>query len=171
MAHYVFQRNNGFGDFDYIRNFETMEITDYKEFAAQVDDRFMAYLDIPYLNSLGFFPIGITSLALRIEPLLLFTPLVRGFRPAAKPRAPRLRGAAPGPRPLTGPMPGLRPAPVQRRASTPRPAPRPAQPGRPVSPLRPGQPAPTVRSPKPASRGQVGKPVPGPLDKGPKGRR
>ncbi|MBO7385890.1 MAG: hypothetical protein J6U63_06090, partial [Clostridia bacterium] len=48
---------------------------------------------------------------------------------------------------------------------------RPAQPGRPVSPLRPGQSAPTVRSPKPASRGQVGKPVPGPLDKGPKGRR
>ena len=68
MAHYVFQRNNGFGDYDYIRNFETMEITDYPEFAAQVDDRYMPYLDMRYLNGLGFYAIGITSLALRIAP-------------------------------------------------------------------------------------------------------
>ncbi|MBQ9409915.1 MAG: hypothetical protein IJU28_11080 [Clostridia bacterium] len=135
MAHYVFQRNNGWGDYDYIRNFETMEITDYPEFAAQVDDKYMGFIDIPYLNSLGFFPIGITSLALRIVPMLLFAPTVRGYRPAIKPRPARLRGAPRGPRPTTGPMPmprpvgrrvgpaAVRPAPVGRGAA-PRPAPR-----------------------------------------------
>ncbi|MBR5986465.1 MAG: hypothetical protein IK019_08660, partial [Clostridia bacterium] len=83
MAHYVFQRNNGFGDFDYIRSFETMEITDYKEYAAQVDDDGIVYLDIPYLNQLGFYAVRISSLALRIEPLLQFIPAVMGFRPQA----------------------------------------------------------------------------------------
>ncbi|MBR4234963.1 MAG: hypothetical protein IKR85_02745 [Clostridia bacterium] len=136
MAHYVFQRNNGYGDYDYIRSFDTMEITDYKEYAAQIDDKYLAYIDIPYMNSLGFYPIRITSLALRIEPLLLFTPLIRGFRPLVKPRAPRARGALPGPRPIAGPMPAPRPAPRPRvvaprpRVAAPRPAVKPAPVGR-----------------------------------------
>ena len=88
MAHYVFQRNNGFGDFDYIRSFDTMEITDYKEYASQVDDEGIAFLDIPYLNQLGFFAVRISTLALRIEPLLQFIPAVMGFRPAPAPRRP-----------------------------------------------------------------------------------
>ncbi len=83
MAHYVFQRNNGFGDFDYIASFETMELTDYKEYAAQVDDAYIEYIDIPYLNSLGFFAVRISTLALRINELLNFRPPVRGFRPPA----------------------------------------------------------------------------------------
>ena len=123
MAHYVFQRNNGWGDYDYIRNFETMEITDYPEFAAQVDDKYIPYIDIPYMNSLGFYPVGITSLALRIVPMLLFTPAVRGYRPVAKPRAARLRGAPMGPRPTTGPMPAPRPVGRRVAATAPRPAP------------------------------------------------
>ena len=142
MAHYVFQRNNGWGDYDYIRNFNTMEITDYPEFAAQVDDRYMPYIDIPYMNSLGFYPIGITSLALRIVPMLLFTPTVRGYRPPAKPRPARLRGAPLGPRPTTGPMPAPRPA------------------ARRVSPLAP-KPAPVGRTaPRPLSRTAAPKPAP-----------
>lgn len=150
MAHYVFQRNNGYGDYDYIRNFETMEITDYKEYAAQVDDKYMGYLDIPYLNSLGFFAIGISRLALRIIPDFLFVPRIRGFRPTVMPRAPRARGAAPMPRPVIVPVPAPRPAPRPRPAPAPRPAPRPA-------PAGPG-------ALRPARRGPGGK---GPGGRGP----
>ncbi|MCR4622456.1 MAG: hypothetical protein K5663_10295, partial [Clostridiales bacterium] len=113
MAHYVFQRNNGFGDYDYIRSFDTMEITDYKEYAAQVDDAGISFIDIPYLNQLGFYAVRISSLALRIEPLLQFSPAVMGYRPAPPPLPPRPRGAAPRPRPNNGPMPVPRP-PMQR---------------------------------------------------------
>ena len=171
MAHYVFQRNNGFGDFDYIRNFETMEITDYKEFAAQVDDRYLAYIDIPYLNQLGFFAIGITQLALRIEPLLLFMPRVRGFRPAVLPRAARLRGAAPGPRPTSGPMPAPRGVIVTRRVTAPRPAPVQRTAPRPA-PLRAPRPTVGRPAPAPAQRGRIpaGPGMPPPPD-GKKGRR
>ncbi len=160
MAHYVFQRNNGFGDFDYIRSFDTMEITDYKEYAAQVDDEGIAFLDIPYLNQLGFFAVRISTLALRIEPLLQFIPAVMGFRPAPKPRPARPRGAAPAPRPHAGPMPLPRP-PVQRvRSAVPRPAP------------APRRPAPVGRNAaKPAPVGRNAGRLPRlPGDKGPGGR-
>ena len=140
MAHYVFQRNNGYGDFDYIRSFETMEITDYPEQAAQVDDRYMAYIDIPYLNSLGFFAVGITSLALRILPMLLFQPLTRGFRPRVAPRPPRPHV----PRPATVVAPR---APRAPRVAAPRP----------VTPRAPRAPQP------PMGRGPVGGPARGPM--------
>ena len=150
MAHYVFQRNNGFGDFDYIANFETMELTDYKEYAAQVDDQFIGYIDIPYLNSLGFFAVGISTLALRINQLLNFRPLIRGFRPKFAPRPPRLRGAAP--RPMPGrPVPPPRPAP--RPAARPKPAPAP----RAVGPKPAPRPAPKAAPKKPGGRGPGGR--------------
>lgn len=124
MAHYVFQRNNGFGDFDYIRSFETMEITDYPEMAVQVDDTYLPYIDMPYLNRLGFYAVGITTLGLRISPLQFFRPLVRGFRPTIVPRPPRAHVPGIPPRPPRAPAPRApRPAPVPRAA---RPAPRPA---------------------------------------------
>lgn len=171
MAHYVFQRNNGFGDYDYIRNFETMEITDYPEFAAQVDDRYIAYIDIPYLNSLGFYPVGITSLALRISPMLLFVPLIRGYRPPTRPRPARLRGAPLGPRPTTGPMPmprpvGRRVGPAAARPAAPRvAAPRPATRQSPLAPkAAPGSKTPGGKVP--GGRGGMG-----PGGMGPGGRR
>ncbi|MBQ3667704.1 MAG: hypothetical protein II920_00610 [Clostridia bacterium] len=156
MAHYVFQRNNGFGDYDYIRNFETMEITDYPEFAAQIDDKYIPYIDMPYMNSLGFYAVGITSLALRIVAPLLFVPAVRGYRPPARPRPARLRGAPLGPRPVTGPMPA--PRPVGRRVSPiARPAaPRPA-PARPAAPKPAAGPVRTAPSPAPRSRNKGGR--------------
>lgn len=157
MAHYVFQRNNGWGDYDYIRNFDTMEITDYPEFAAQVDDKYIPYIDIPYLNSLGFFPIGITSLALRIVPMLLFAPTVRGYRPKNKPRPARVKGAPMGPRPTSGPMPIPRAFGQRARVAVPKTAPRPAprpsmpkpvgRPSRPGGPLMPGDKGPGGRGP------------------------
>ena len=167
MAHYVFQRNNGWGDYDYIRNFDTMEITDYPEFAAQVDDRYMPYIDIPYMNSLGFYPIGITSLALRIVPTLLFAPLVRGYRPKVKPQPARLRGAPLRPRPTTGPMPA--PRPVGRRigpAAT-RPAPRPI--ARPAAASKPTA-RPAAPAARPATR-PAGPAAPKGPGRGPGGRR
>ncbi len=99
MAHYVFQRNNGWGDYDYIRSFDTMEITDYKEEAAQVEDRYLAYIDMGYLNQLGFFAVGLRPLALRIEPYLLFRPRGMGYRPVGVPRPPRDHGFEPPPPP------------------------------------------------------------------------
>ena len=169
MAHYVFQRNNGFGDFDYITNFETMEITDYKEYAAQVDDEFIGYIDIPYLNSLGFFAVGISTLALRINQLLNFRPIIRGFRPLVLPRAPRARGAAPRPmpgRPVPPPRPMARPA---ARPMAPKPAPRPkvAAP-KPVVPKPAGgpmapKPAPKARPASPKKPGGTGRGGRGPF--------
>ena len=169
MAHYVFQRNNGYGDFDYISNFNTMELTDYKEYAAQVDDKYLPYIDMAYLNSLGFYAVGITALALRINPLELFIPLVRNFRPVGIPRPPRARGAAPRPmigRPIPVPPPKPAPRPLHRPAPAPRPAaPRPAPLPKPAAP----KPAPArAVAPKPAPRPAVGpKPAGG---KGPGGR-
>lgn len=117
MAHYVFERNNGFGDYDYIISFDTMEITDYKEFACQVDDSYLGWIDLEFLAKYGFYAVGISKLGLRIEPRLQFVPHVRGFRPVAVPRAPRARGAKHGPRPV-----GIRPAPHGRWAEPSRPA-------------------------------------------------
>ena len=154
MAHYVFQRNNGFGDFDYIRSFETMEITDYPEYAAQVEDKYLAYIDMPYLNSLGFYAVGITSLALRILPALLFRPIARGFRPVAAPRPPRAH--IPGPVPPRAPKPPHAPRPP--RVAAPRPV-GPAPRGIAPSPVAPG--------PRPAA---PGRPPKGPMG-GPGGRR
>lgn len=164
MAHYVFQRNNGFGDFDYIADFETMEITDYKEYAAQVDDAFIGYIDIPYLNSLGFFAVGISTLALRINHLLNFRPVIRGFRPLVLPRAPRARGAAPRPmpgRPVPPPRPMARPA---ARPTAPRPAarPKPASPGPAPGPMGP-KPAPKARPASPKKPGGTGRGGRGPF--------
>lgn len=153
MAHYVFQRNNGYGDFDYIRSFQTMEITDYPQEAAQVDDRYLAYIDIPYMNSLGFYAVGITQLALRIIPMLLFQPVTRSYRPIGIPRPPRAH------------VPGVMPA-VVRPPRAPRPhvvAPRP-----PRAP-RPATPGPAVpRAPRPVGPAGIG-PKRGPGGKGPGG--
>lgn len=142
MAHYIFQRNNGWGDYDFIVNFETMELTDYPEYAAQIDDNYLGYLDIPYLNSLGFYPVGITTYSLRINPLQMFIPGMRGYRPVRMPGAARQRGAAPRP------MPG-RPAPMR---SVPHPHPAPAGRPGPAPAARPN-PAPAARpNPAPAAR-------------------
>lgn len=115
MAHYVFQRDNGYGDYDYIHDFDTMEITDYKEEAAQVEDRFLSYIDMPYMNQLGFFAVGISRLALRIAyGPLLYRPLIMGYRPIAMPRPPRAHVPRP-PRPR-----GRRPASPAPRPRAPR---------------------------------------------------
>ena len=163
MAHYVFQRNNGFGDFDYIRSFETMEITDYPEYAAQVEDKYLAYIDMPYLNSLGFYAVGITSLALRILPALLFRPLTRGYRPLVAPRPPRAH------------IPGAVPPRMPRPPRVPRPpraaAPRPVGPGpRPIAPAPGPAPRGAAPSPRPAAPGM--RPPRGPAGgrRGPGGR-
>lgn len=90
MAHYVFQRDNGCGDLDFIQNFETMAITDFPQYAAQIEDKHLAHLDIGYLNKLGFYAVGIRSFSLRIEPSLLFRPVAGGaYKSAVKPRNPR----------------------------------------------------------------------------------
>ena len=129
MAHYVFRRDNGYGDYDFIADFDTMELTDYKEYAAQVDDRYMPYIDMQYMNSLGFYAVGISTLALRIVPEYGYVPRVRGFRPVGMPRPPRARGMAP--RPMPGrPGPAPRPAPMPGRpGAAPRPEPMRGGPG------------------------------------------
>jgi len=149
MAHYVFQRNNGYGDFDYIASFETMAITDYKEFAAQVDECFLPLLDMECLASYGFYAVSLTSLCLRIQPRLMFMPRTPCFRPPMPSRAPRARGAAPAPRPI-----GARPAPH----------------GRWIEPARPSQvniPAPAPM-PAPERRGS-GRGIPAPINNGGRG--
>lgn len=90
MAHYVFQRNNGYNDLDFIQNFETMAITDFPQYAAQIEDKDLAHLDIGYLNKLGFYAVGIKTFNLRIEPHLKYTPYARGaYKSAVLPRNPR----------------------------------------------------------------------------------
>lgn len=90
MAHYIFQRNNGYNDLDFIRNFETMAITDFPQFAAQIEDKDLAHLDIGYLNSLGFYAVGIKAFNLRIDPRLKYRPYARGaYKSAVLPRNPR----------------------------------------------------------------------------------
>lgn len=166
MAHYIFERNNGYGDYDYIYNFETMEITDYPEYAAQIDDHYLGYIDLPYLNHMGFYPVGITRYALRINPMLLFMPRVRGYRPARMPAAPRARGVAPRPMPGRPVPPPRAPHPVPPHAPAPH-APHPApQVNRPL----PGQPVPGVpgRGPVGPVGGPTG-PMGGPLGPGDKG--
>ena len=94
MAHYIFQRNNGFGDLDFIQNFETMAITDFPQFAAQIEDKDLAHLDIGYLNKLGFYAVGIKTFNLRIEPHLKYHPYARGaYKSAVLPRNPRAHTA------------------------------------------------------------------------------
>ena len=152
MAHFVFQRNNGFGDFDYIRSFETMEITDYPELAIQVDDKYIGYIDMLYLNQLGFYAVGITTLGLRISPLQYFRPLVRNFRPTIVPRPPRAH------------VPGV--SPIVRAPRAPKPAPAPRAP-RPAPAPRTARPAP---APRPAARPAPRPAGPGRIGKGPGGR-
>lgn len=90
MAHYIFQRNNGYNDLDFIRNFETMAITDFPQFAAQIEDKDLAHLDIGYLNGLGFYAVGIKAFNLRIDPRLKYQPYARGaYKSAVLPRNPR----------------------------------------------------------------------------------
>lgn len=94
MAHYIFQRNNGYNDLDFIQNFETMAITDFPQFAAQIEDKDLAHLDIGYLNRLGFYAVGIKAFNLRIEPRLKYQPHVRGvYKSAVLPRNPRAHTA------------------------------------------------------------------------------
>ena len=94
MAHYVFQRNNGYNDLDFIQNFETMAITDFPQHAAQIEDKDLAHLDIGYLNGLGFYAVGIKTFNLRINQSLLFRPYARGaYKSAVLPRNPRAHTA------------------------------------------------------------------------------
>lgn len=177
MAHYIFQRNNGYGDFDFIASFETMELTDYPEYAVQIDDDYIGYIDMPYLNQLGFFPVGITSYGLRINPMNQFRPGLRGYRPIRLPGLPRLRGAAP--RPMPGrpvppprpmhpqpPVPPRGPAPRVERPLPGRPAPVAPAPARPVAPAAPARPVAPAAPARPAAPVVPGKPG----DKGPGGR-
>ncbi|MBQ4156639.1 MAG: hypothetical protein IJD86_00650 [Clostridia bacterium] len=101
MAHYIFQRNNGYGDMDFIQNFNTMSITDYPHEAAQVEDKYLAYIDMGYLNQLGFYAVGIRQFNLKIDYYRRFTPSMRGFRPPKPARPPRPRAIPPRPRPRT----------------------------------------------------------------------
>ena len=90
MAHYIFQRNNGYNDLDFIQNFETMAITDFPQFAAQIEDKDFAHLDIGYLNKLGFYAVGIKTFNLKIEPRLKYQPYAHGaYKSAVLPRNPR----------------------------------------------------------------------------------
>lgn len=90
MAHYIFQRDNGYSDLDFIQNFETMAVTDFPQYAAQIEDKDLAHLDVGYLNGLGFYAVGIRTFNLRIEKSLLFRPHVRGaYKSAVLPRNPR----------------------------------------------------------------------------------
>lgn len=96
MAHYIFQRNNGYNDLDFIGNFETMAVTDFPQFAAQIEDKDLVHLDVGYLNRLGFYAVGIKTFNLRIDPMRKFTPHVPGaYKSAVLPRNPRSHTAPP----------------------------------------------------------------------------
>ncbi len=94
MAHYIFQRNNGYNDLDFIGNFESMAITDFPQFAAQIEDKDLAHLDVGYLNKLGFYAVGIKTFNLRIDPMRKYQPYAKGaYKSAVLPRNPRAHTA------------------------------------------------------------------------------
>lgn len=67
-----------------------MSITDFPQFAAQIEDKDLAHLDIGYLNGLGFYAVGIKAFNLRIDPRLKYRPYARGaYKSAVLPRNPR----------------------------------------------------------------------------------
>lgn len=93
--YYIFRRNTGFGYPDYIRDFNTMTVT-YNPFQAQqVSDEEIFFIDIPYMNSLGFYAVPIDEIGIRFIPRLLFRPPFRGFRPRFTPPPPRRRSGLP----------------------------------------------------------------------------
>lgn len=93
--YYIFRRDTGFGYPDYIRDFNTMTVT-YNPFQAQqVSDTELFFIDIPYMNSLGFYAVPIDEIGIRFIPRLLFRPPFRGFRPRFTPPPPRRRSGFP----------------------------------------------------------------------------
>lgn len=108
--HYFIGRDiDGDGYPEFIEDLNSMILTDNPARALQFTANELAYIDMPYLNSLGFFAIEAHHYGIPMLAQMLFRPTVRGYRPrvAPPPRRPRpagYRGPMRGPVPMHGPM-------------------------------------------------------------------
>ncbi len=89
--YYVFRRSVDEYYPDYIADFETMELTEDPDYAAQVSDLYIDMLDTAYLNSLGFYAVSLGHLTVNIVSPRYFRPRIRNYRSHMTPRQPRRR--------------------------------------------------------------------------------
>ena len=95
------------GQYEFIQDMDRMILTEDPNRALQVTERELDYIDMDYLNAAGFYALEANRFRVNLLGQLLFSPLMRGFRPMVPPppRRPRVRRPAPKPRPMHAPHP------------------------------------------------------------------
>jgi len=108
--HYLIGRDlDGDGNYEFVKDLDNMVLTDDSRRALQITDTQLDYIDMEYLNAAGFYALEAKRFNVSILEELLFTTLVRGFRPrVAPPPRRRPRRMPPPPRPRRAPRPRAR---------------------------------------------------------------
>jgi len=99
------------GKYEFVKDMDNMILTEDSRRALQVSKAQLAYIDMDYLNEAGFYAMEAKRFNVSILEELLFTTLVRGFRPRVAPpprRRPRRMPPPPLPRPRRAPRPRSR---------------------------------------------------------------
>lgn len=100
--HYFIGRDiDGDGYPEFVCNLETMALTEDPARALQFTERELEYLDMRYMNSIGFYAIEVSHYGIPMLVNMLFRPAVRGYRPRVAPPPRRVRA----PRPMGHPVP------------------------------------------------------------------
>ena len=131
--HYVIGRDlDADGKYEFIRDMDNMILTEDAGRALQMTETELDYIDMDYLNEAGFYAMEADRFNVPLLAALLFSPLIRGYRPrvAPPPRRRRTRKAPPRshllgmfgiPVPPKPPKPRRAPARKPRRAPAPKP--------------------------------------------------
>ncbi len=112
MYYFIGRDIDGDGYPEFVTNLETMALTEDPSRALQFTARELEYLDMPYLNSFGFYAIEAPRYGIPQLMNMLFRPTTRSYRPRVAPPPRRVRpprGPVPMGNPLNGPRPVGRP--------------------------------------------------------------